>query len=569
MKDFEKLYTTRSKELSSKPWDVYPRPLLKRNSFYNLNGNWDFAVTNGVEPENYTKKILVPFPPESLLSGVNQVFSEDDYLWYKTEFSLPQDFIKSRVLLHFGAVDQIAEVFINSNFVGSHKGGYEAFCFDITDYLQNNNTLVVKVADKLSNKILPYGKQSAERGGMWYTSVSGIWQTVWLESVPEEFIESIKIDTTLNYAKIQVNGISKGEITVFDESCEIKLKLKNGCAIFKTDNPKLWSPENPYLYRFKINSSEDEVESYFALRSLKIAEIKGKKRLLLNEKLYFFHGLLDQGYFSDGIFTPATPECFTDDIKAVKSLGFNMLRKHIKVEPQLFYYECDRLGIAVFQDMVNNSDYSFLRDTALPTISLTRKNDKRIHKNPDCRNAFMDGMFSTVNQLYNHPSIVCWTIFNEGWGQFCADEMYNLLKSLDSTRFIDSASGWFKSPANDFESLHIYFKKLKIKPNRKPIIISEFGGYSYKILEHSFNKHKTYGYKKFVTREDFVKAFCSLYENQVLPLIEKGLCAAIYTQVSDVEDETNGILTYDRKVLKIKPEEFKPISDKLCENNKQ
>jgi len=567
MSKFAKLYTERAKDIGNKPWDVYPRPQLKRNSFFNLNGNWDFTVTKGNEPEEYTDKILVPFPPESLLSGLQKVFNQDWTLWYKTTFTLPENFIKERVLLHFGAVDQIAEVYINGSFVGSHKGGYEAFCFDITDYLFPTNTLVVKVTDKLDSKILPYGKQSSNRGGMWYTSISGIWQTVWLESVNREFIESIKIDTGVDFAKIGVTGVENGEVTIFEEEKQTKLKIRKGYVLFKPENPILWSPENPYLYRFKITSNKDEAESYFALRSIEISEVDEKKRILLNGKPYFFHGLLDQGYYSDGIFTPASPECFADDIKAAKSLGFNMLRKHIKVEPQIFYYECDRLGIAVFQDMVNNSDYSFLRDTALPTINFSCKNDNKTHKNPESRNAFIDGMIATVNQLYNHPSILCWTIFNEGWGQFCADKMYTLLKGIDSGRLIDSASGWFKAKNNDFESIHIYFRKLKIKPSHKPIFISEFGGYAYKIAEHSFNKTKTYGYKKFKNREEFVKAFCSLYENQVLPLIEKGLCAAVYTQLSDVEDETNGILTYDRKVLKVRPEEFKYISDKLCENN--
>ncbi len=567
MCEFAKLYTDRADYISDKPWDVYPRPQLKRDSFFNLNGNWDFEVTNGEEAKEYTRKILVPFPPESLLSNINETFSEESVFWYKTQFTLPCNFMKERLLLHFGAVDQIAEVFINGNFIGSHKGGYEAFCFDITDYLAENNILVVRVTDKLDNKILPYGKQCRKRGGMWYTPVSGIWQTVWLESVNNEFVENIKIDVGTDFARIHIKGIESGEVTVFEDDTKTTLKIRKGSVLFKPKNPILWTPESPYLYRFKITSSTDEVYSYFALRTLAIGEKDGKKRLLLNGKPYFFHGLLDQGYFSDGIFTPSSPECFADDIKAAKSLGFNMLRKHIKIEPQIFYYECDRLGIAVFQDMVNNSDYSFFRDTALPTLGITQKSDEKTHKNSETRNAFKDGLFSTVNQLYNHPSIVCWTIFNEGWGQFCADEMYELLKGIDCSRFIDSASGWFKSQNNDFDSIHIYFKKLKFNETDKPVFLSEFGGYAYKIEEHSFNKSKTYGYKKFKTREDFVKAFCSLYENQVLPLIKNGLCAAVYTQLSDVEDETNGILTYDRKVLKIKPEEFKTISDRLCENN--
>lgn len=558
MAEFNKLYTEKGEKLSTTPWETYPRPQMQRDSYFCLNGEWDFGVS-GKENAKFNKKIIVPFCPESLLSGIDNIYEEDKTLWYKKVFTLPCGFNKGRVLLNFGAVDQKCVVFLNGEKLGEHIGGYNSFSFDITNYLQEENTLILSVRDTLSDKILPYGKQCRNRGGMWYTPVSGIWQSVWLESVTENYIKGIKIDVTLNTASILFEGINEGTVTLGNTSYPII----NGKAYIEIENPVNWTPENPYLYKFTATAGEDKIESYFALRTISIGTVNGIKRLLLNGKPYFFHGLLDQGYFSDGIYTPAHSSEYTDDILKMKSLGFNMLRKHIKVEPECFYYDCDRLGMVVFQDMVNNSEYSFIRDTALPTIGLLRKNDKNIHKNKETRKAFIQGMEKTVKQLYNHPCICQWTIFNEGWGQFCADEMYNRLKELDSSRFIDSASGWFTAKNNDFDSRHIYFKKLKIKKGNKPVFISEFGGYSYKIDGHAFNTENTYGYGKYKEREDFVKALRKLYTDEVLPLIDKGLCATVYTQVSDVEDETNGLLTYDRKVMKINPEEFADISEKI------
>ncbi len=541
------LLTLKGEALRGEYKTEYPRPQMKRDSFFPLDGKWELLA------ENETFEILVPFCPESILSGVNRIFS-DRLLCYKKSFTLPEGFNKGRVIIHFGAVDQKCTLFINGSEVGEHIGGYDAFSFDITDYLENINEINLFVTDESDIK-LPYGKQKKKRGGMWYTGVSGIWQSVWLESVPENYIKKIKIDVTLNSADISFDGITDGEVLIDGKAFEIK----DGKAQITVENPVNWTPENPHLYEFTALSGEDKIESYFALRTL---NIKGNK-LLLNNKPYFFNGLLDQGYFSDGIYTPAYLEEYKDDILKMKSLGFNMLRKHIKVEPEAFYYYCDKYGMAVFQDMVNNGRYSFIRDTALPTIGIQRLNDKLIHRNKEQRENFISGMKKTVNQLYNHPCIVQWTIFNEGWGQFCADSMYQKLKELDSSRYIDSASGWFKANNNDFDSRHIYFKKLKAKKGDKPLFISEFGGYSYKIEEHSFNNESTYGYGKFEKREDFVKAFISLYENELLPLKEKGLCAAVYTQVSDVEDETNGILTYDRKVMKVLPKEIKHVMEKL------
>ena len=554
---FNKLYTLEGKEITGQPWDIYPRPQMKRKSFFSLNGEWDFYANGGNR-----ETILVPYPPESILSGIGRDMGRYPSLLYRKIFTLPKGFIKDRVLLHFGAVDQIARIKLNGIIVGEHRGGYEAFSIDITDNLLDKNILEVEVSDELENKTLPYGKQRRKRGGMWYTPVSGIWQTVWIESVPEQYIKDLKIEVGHNFASITADA-PDGVVVLKTPYAKTENEFKNGRAHITFKSPKMWTPDDPYLYRFTLKAGEDEIESYFAIRTLEIDEVDGYERLLLNGQPYFFHGLLDQGYYSDGIFTPASPDNYTRDIQAAKSLGFNTLRKHIKVEPEHFYYECDRLGMIVFQDMINNGKYSFLRDTALPTMGFKRLPNIFRRDKESVKKAFENGMEATVKQLYNHPCICYWTIFNEGWGQLDADNMYRKLKKLDSTRFIDSTSGWFKKKDSDVESLHIYFKPVKIKKAKKPIVLSEFGGYSYKVKGHVFNDNKTYGYKKFENAEEYENAIISLYEKEIIPNINNGLCGAILTQLSDIEDETNGILTYDRHDIKISKERMLEIAEKL------
>ena len=558
-----KLYTYEGERLTGTPWDVYPRPQLMRDSFLCLNGEWDFAVTTGEQPMTYNRTIRVPFAPESLLSGIDEVYGDSDVRWYRRSFTLPTDFVQGRVLLHFGAVDQIAEVYVNGRKAGEHIGGYDAFSMDITSLLQPENELTVRVEDRLGDLVLPYGKQCYKRGGMWYTPVSGIWQTVWLESVPETYVRSLKIDTDLHSATIAAEGVTTGRVVVRTPEGTLSAEVVDGVAHVEVPSPQPWSPEHPQLYPFTLTAGEDTVKSYFALRTLDIREVDGLPRLCLNGEPYFFHGLLDQGYWSDGLFTPAVPELFSLDIRAMKALGFNMLRKHIKVEPELFYYECDRLGMVVFQDMVNNGDYRYIRDTVLPTVGFIHRDDRRMHADETTREAFIRGMEKTVRQLYNHPSVCYWTIFNEGWGQFDSTAMYRSLRELDHSRFIDSTSGWFLGGETDVESRHIYFSKLEVTPSTKPFVLSEFGGYSWKPEGHVFNTEKTYGYSKYDDQKDFTAALCRLYTEHILPMIPQGLCAAVYTQVSDVEDETNGLLTYDRRVAKVTPEEFAPISEQL------
>ncbi|MBQ8840479.1 MAG: glycoside hydrolase family 2 [Clostridia bacterium] len=554
------LLTKQGKELKGNEYDLYPRPQLRRESFFSLNGEWNLQV------REEKMKILVPYPPESILSGVGREFSEKDILIYTRTFTLPQGFVKDRVILNIGAIDQKCSIFINSKHAGSLVGGYLSSSLDITDYLEEENKIEIRVSDQLSKHALPYGKQRHKRGGMWYTPISGIWQSIWLESVPYHYIKSLKITPQGDMVEILVYGIEEGELTLsLDEKSLIfpitKVLDQIGGVKIKLENPVFWSPECPHLYYFTVKGKNDQISSYFALRTIDVREVDGVKRLCLNGKPYFFNGVLDQGYFSDGIYTPASPDLYRQDVKAMKDLGFNTLRKHIKIEPEWFYYECDKQGMVVFQDMVNNGRYSFLYDTALPTIGLKSLPEKRRSKKE--REYFLKEMRGTVAQLYNHPCILYWTIFNEGWGQFASDEAYKELYALDKTRIIDTTSGWFKKKKSQVESLHVYFKPVKIIKSDLPIVLSEFGGYSYKVDGHVANEKKTYGYRLFKDKGEFENALIELYENEIIPFAKAGLCGAILTQLSDVEDETNGLLTYDREICKVDKDKMVALARKL------
>ena len=345
------LYTPEGEALQGMPWQVYPRPQLKRGSYVNLNGIWDFAVSKSEDIPTFEQKITVPFCPESLLSGLKIKVKPGSYLFYRRTFTVEQQ--TGRLLLHVGAADQVADIYVNQIHVCHHEGGYTAFTVDITDSLQEENELVIRCFDDLRDQTFPYGKQTMKRGGMWYTPVSGIWQTVWLEWVPEEYIRTLDIQVDMTQATITLDPPLDGAVNVSGK----RYLMKGGKITIRPENPRLWSPEDPYLYKFTVETEQDKVESYFALRTIDSQVVDGIPRLCLNGKPYFFHGLLDQGYWPDGIFTPAKPECYARDIQEMKRLGFNTLRKHIKVEPEEFYYQCDKLGMVVFQDMVNNSDY--------------------------------------------------------------------------------------------------------------------------------------------------------------------------------------------------------------------
>ncbi len=552
----EKLFTQRGETLPETPWNVYPRPRMRRESYVNLNGQWDFTA------EDFAGKITLPFCPESQLSGVNRHFSEGETLTYTRKFTIVEGFDQGRVLLHIGAADQKVKCYVNDKEVGSHFGGYTPMTFDITGALQKENTLKILVKDDLRDQSYPYGKQVRKRGGMWYTPVSGIWQTVWLESVPQTYIEDVQVENRGYSVKITVIPAQSGKVVVPDLG---EFPLTHGEATIVPENPHLWSPEDPYLYDFSVVTDTDKVDSYFAIRSIESKIVNGVPRLLLNGQPYFFHGLLDQGYWPDGIYTPAAPECYADDILEMKKLGFNTLRKHIKIEPQEFYYQCDRLGMVVFQDMVNNGRYSFFRDTLLPTVGLQKLPDRWLHPDPETRGAFLHNAHATVELLKSHPSILYWTIFNEGWGQFASDLVYPLVRSWDPTRIIDSTSGWFRRKKTDVESFHIYFNfwhRLKMHKTR-PVIVSEFGGFALPVEGHLYNPNKSFGYKTCKDFADYQKAVEELYRTRILPAIPKGLCGGIYTQVSDVEDEINGILTYDRKVNKAHETAMSALAEEL------
>ena len=542
----QRLYTPEGRSLPEIPWNTYPRPQMRREDWLCLNGLWDF------EYGSTRTAIRVPFCPESLLSGVAEAPAPGTEMIYRRSFTVPGTWSGRRVLLHFGAVMRAAGVLVNGQLLCRHENGYLPFSLDITDALQpGENELCVRTVNDLDPRY-PWGKQAVKRGGMWYTPCSGIWQTVWLEPVPEAHVEKLHIGCGDGWVSIQPEGVSDGTVTLEGQD----YPLRNGCARIAISSPHLWTPDDPYLYSFSLASGEDRVESYCALRTLSTETVAGIPRLCLNGKPYFFNGLLDQGYWSDGLYTPAAPGCFERDILAMKSLGFNTLRKHIKIEPEQFYYDCDRLGMIVFQDMVNNGDYSYLRDTVLPTVHLKKRSDQRLHPDRETRCIFLRAMEETVLHLRSHPCIALWTIFNEGWGQFCADDAYRKLKSLDPDRFVDSTSGWFHQKLSDVDSLHIYFGKRKLgRQRQRPQLLSEFGGYVWKLPEHSFNTEKTYGYRIFKTRADFVRGLQDLYRS-LIPLVRQGLCGAVYTQVSDVEDETNGLFTFDRAVLKLRPEEL-------------
>lgn len=541
---------------SASDWTEYPRPLMKRDSYLSLCGKWELSVKKG-EKISPIGEIQVPYPPESRLSGIERQLKNGEKYVYSRKIEIPRDFNNKNVILHFGAVDQIAVVFLNGQKCGEHTGGYLPFSLDITQYLrEGENTITVEVTDALDRE-LAWGKQRKDRGGMWYTPISGIWQAVWLESVPEKHFESIKITPDLQGITLETVG-GGDEKTVILKKSGKKYSFSGNKTYIEIEDPKLWTPETPYLYEFTLTDGCDSVDSYFALRTVGTAKIGDKTYITLNGKPYFFHGLLDQGYFSDGIYTPATPKALENDILQMKALGFNMLRKHIKIEHELFYYYCDKHGMAVFQDMVNSGNYSFLIDTALPTVGLKKGITHKASKAR--RAAFLKDSEDTVKHLYNHPSVVYYTIFNEGWGQFDADENYIRLKPLDPTRIWDATSGWFTEKCSDVTSEHIYFKKLDMKNDpERPMVLSEFGGYSCKIEGHSFNLDKTYGYSFFTDKEKFADALEQLYLEEVIPMIDRGLSATVYTQVSDVEDETNGLLTYDRQVCKVEAKRMKNI----------
>ena len=547
----------RLEKSDEKVWKEYPRPQMRRDSWMSLNGMWKLDGED----------IRVPFPPQSKLSGYEKKI-KDSFTYEKT-FTLSEDVCGERILLHFGAVDQIAEVILNGKSLGVHEGGYLAFSYDVTECIKRvgENILQVKVTDKLSLEY-PYGKQCKKRGGMWYTPVSGIWKSVWLETVPDKYIERIKLTPDLNGVDVEVVGNVSG--------FEVCVKMPEGMVLEKTyegnkgriEIPKeavlFWTPDVPHLYEMTVIAGKDKVETYFALRTIEIKKMDGVNRVCLNGEPIFLHGVLDQGYFPEGIYLPAEEAEYDKDILRMKELGINLLRKHIKVEPDYFYYACDKLGMLVMQDMVNNGPYSFIKDTALPTVGFKKHGDKT-GLSGKRKEIFIKHVEDTIEQVYNFPSVVAYTIFNEGWGQFESDHMYDHVKSLDNTRLADSTSGWFAQNKNDFDSEHIYFKAISVEPKDRPMFMSECGGYSMAVEGHYYSKYNVYGYGGSESAEKLTEDILNLYDVMILPAAPKGMCGCIYTQLSDVEDEINGLYTYDRKVCKVEKDKMADMAKKLQE----
>lgn len=566
------------------PLPEYPRPQLVRSEWQNLNGRFEYAITglNEAFPENYDGEIIVPFAPECYLSGVNKTIEPDNFLWYRKKFILKNSFAGKKCIINFGAVDWKCKVYINKNLVAEHTGGYVPFSADISDaIIDGENELIVRVYDPTDANWQDRGKQVRESKGFWYTATSGIWQTVWLEPVEEVYVKSIKITPDID------NGIVK-LITNFDGEATIKAIVKEGErivfageidrseAMIKIPNPRLWSPEDPFLYDIALalcsadGTILDAVTSYFGMRKFSIGyDDKRIPRLCLNNKPYFQNGLLDQGYWSDGGLTAPCDEALIFDIKAMKDLGFNMLRKHIKVEPQRWYYHCDRLGMIVWQDMVCGAEKidNFVVGF-LPNIGIRKAKDSNYAlfkvAPEECRREHEKAMYETIDNLYNFPSIGCWVPFNEAWGQFDAKRIGEQVKAYDPSRIVDHASGWHDQDGPEINSMHRYILPVTMRKNDgRPFALTEFGGYSRKIENHMWNAKKSFGYIMFKDKTSLTKAYKRLFERQIIPKISKGLCATVYTQVSDVEFEVNGIFTYDRELIKIDENTIKSINEKM------
>ena len=539
--------------------NAYPRPQLRRDSFILLNGPWDFRVTKADGAESYAGTIEVPFPPESQKSGVHRRIGADETMRYRRTFSLPEA-DGMRTILHFGAVDQFAEVFLNGARLGVHEGGYLPFSFDATEHLKPENELVVLARDPLDHAY-PWGKQKVKNGGMWYTPFSGIWQTVWLERVPALHVTALRLIPSPDAIEIGIETnepFETARIEIETPAGVLSVEMREPAVTVPIPDPRLWTPETPHLYPVTVTVGSDSVRSYFALRTIGSGVVNGVPRLLLNGKPYFFHGVLDQGYWPDSLCLPPDDGGYERDILALKALGFNTIRKHIRVEPLPFYEACDRLGMLVIQDFVNNGDYRLFRDTLLPTLGFKRLSDRRTSRDPKTRAVFSETAKGTLAHLFNAPCIAGWTIFNEGWGQFCADAMYRTLKPLDPTRFFDAASGWFAQFESDVTSEHVYFKAFRPKRSERPLLLSEFGGYVY-----SEEAGRRYGYRFFRDLAAYRAALVRLYREEIVPAVEKGLCGAIYTQLSDVEQEQNGLLSYDRTKVKPDANEMRRIAEEL------
>ncbi len=579
----------------------YPRPQLVRDSYLNLNGRWEHAFTaaDDSEPHRYDGEIVVPFSPEAPLSGVDRQLQPDELLWYRRTFTVPPDFVppEGRVLLHFGAVDQTCTVLVDGTEVGGSDSGYLPFSCDLTEVLTapegqaspDPHTLVVRVRDRSDGHGYSTGKQRLDRGGIWYTAQSGIWQTVWLEAVPPRYVDRLTLIPVLAEGAVEVTvhargsvdgrvdaGVDAGADEGVDEAAgraTVRV-LAEGAEVGSAEAvPGLsariplsavrpWTPEDPYLYDVEVRLDEDSVRSYVGMRSFDVApDEDGIPRLLLNGRPYLHVGVLDQGYWSDGLMTPPSDAAMVHDIETMKRLGFTMLRKHVKIEPLRWYHHCDRLGMLVWQDLVNGGGR--YRTTVVSWPGRRRGRRLRLRDDqyrlfaradPDGRRAFRAEMRGTVRLLRNTPSLAVWVPFNEGWGQFDANDVTAELRALDPTRTIDHASGWHDQRGGDLWSLHVYRRRFEV-PERGPdehraLVLSEYGGHDLVVPGHRVSE-TAYGYGHEETQAALQAEFARLHGEELAVAVPSGLSATVYTQLSDVEDEVNGLLTYDREVLKL------------------
>jgi hypothetical protein len=545
----------------------YPRPQMIREEWKNLNGLWEYAIRPKTEsrPDTFDGKILVPFPIESALSGMKKPVSEDNKLWYRNSFKVPQNWLDRRILLHFGAVDWETTVWVNGNEVGHHRGGYDAFSMDITDALNREGIqeIVLSVWDPIDSDYQPRGKQVKEPHGIWYTSVTGIWQTVWLEPVPEIYIESITIITDIDEKQVKIKTLCSG--TKPDYRIRIKIKAGNDVITEVTGfpfeeisakiyNPIFWSPDNPFLYDLEVSlvngegEETDQIASYFGMRKISLGKDEnGINRIFLNNEPIFMHGPLDQGWWPDGLYTPPTDEALRYDIEFTKLLDFNMARKHVKIEPDRWYYWCDKLGLLVWQDMPSGDKF-------------IGHHEPDIERSSESAEQFNYELKSMIDGFFNHPCIVIWVPFNEGWGQFDTERITRWIKNYDPTRLINPASGWADRGVGDVNDIHRY--PGPGKPENEPsraVVLGEFGGLGLPLLDHTWRQDKNWGYRGYQTADELTHAYQEL-TRKLIPLIAEGLCAAVYTQTTDVEIEVNGLMTYDREVIKMNPETVRLIN---------
>ncbi len=546
----------------------YPRPQMRRDSYLNLNGPWDYAISKDERHSGTDGTILVPFSPESVLSGVNRRVGPDDFLIYRREVVLPEGFMKDRLILHFGAVDQEAKVYVNDDLVARHLGGFTPFQVEIADHVKNHRfALKVVVRDITDTSCRQTGKQRLERGGIFYTPQSGIWQTVWVESVPEPYVGDLVIRPDYDASKVRFaivpnakESVSAGKIQVLFQGTPVLEQAFSGNAAEVTiDSFRAWTPEAPNLYDFVLAYGSDVVRGYFGMRKFeRRADPRGIMRFYLNNQPYFLSGVLDQGYYPDGLLTNPSDEASVFDIQTMKDYGFNFLRKHIKIEPLRWYYHCDRLGMIVWQDMINGSESKDVKVHHFLSMIRINLND-HIHaffgrRNKQGRDQYLVELDEMLAHLKNVTCISTWVPFNEAWGQFHALEAERRVRETDPSRLVDHASGWSDQGGGDFHSRHFYFKKFdfpKRKAQKRILALTEFGGYSLRLDEHSFNPSEIFGYKTYDSVPALNQAVKELYEQQVFPLLPRGLNVLVYTQLSDVEDEVNGFLTYDRKATKI------------------